>query len=211
MLLSCGCQISKGRLVRDNNTWREIICDELKDLLLNAENRQTVIDNHVKSTNVVALNFQDAIVEKIENIAMISGPLEITHEQFIKHYVPSLQEAVSKDHHFVVGNAIGADLMSIQWLLDNGMKTRLTVYLFPKRKRHLEQDELEDMGVYQFKYDKKWKSFTNRDEAMTKISDYDIAWERNKDETKALFGESYRSGRVSGVTKNLLRRIEKNK
>ena len=55
-----------------------------------------------------------------------------------------------------------------------------------------------------------WSSHTARDEAMTKNSDYDIAWVRSEAETRALYGHlpHWRDGRISGTEKNLIRRRE---
>ncbi|KAL9111552.1 MAG: hypothetical protein Q9227_004040 [Pyrenula ochraceoflavens] len=53
-----------------------------------------------------------------------------------------------------------------------------------------------------------WSNHTARDEAMTKQSDYDIAWVRPEAETRELYGHlpNWREGRISGTEKNLMRR-----
>lgn len=48
-----------------------------------------------------------------------------------------------------------------------------------------------------------------RDAAMTEASDYDILWVRGEEDTKVLYGEKYRAGRVSGTQKNKDRRAAK--
>jgi hypothetical protein len=50
-------------------------------------------------------------------------------------------------------------------------------------------------------------SDTERDESMTKDSDFNILWVRSEEETKKLLGKKYKPGFVSGTERNRLRRV----
>lgn len=118
------------------------------------------------------------------NTAFVSGHLNLSINEFEEHYIPLLEEALSKGHEFVVGDARGVDLMATDFLASRGAK--ITVYHMFVSPRH--DRGLPTVGGF--------RSDDERDAAMTVASDYDIAW--------------IRPGREgSGTHKNIQRRCKK--
>lgn len=119
-------------------------------------------------------------------IAHISGHLDVTNEEFKEHYIQKIEDALKLHHTFVVGDAKGADLMAIEFL-DNKIliPDELVVYhMFDFPRNNIEKFCFSMIGGYQ--------SDEERDAAMTRISDYDIAW--------------IRPGRENSCTANNLKR-----
>jgi hypothetical protein len=103
-------------------------------------------------------------------IAFISGHLDLTKEEFEEHYVPKILDALNRDDKFVVGDARGADLMAQKYLYDMmDCIGYVTVYHMFEKPRNLVENFFTKGG---------YKSDDERDSAMTKESDYDIAWVR---------------------------------
>lgn len=127
-------------------------------------------------------------------IAMISGHLDLTQEEFDERYAPLIQNAIDAGHNFVVGDARGADYMSQTYLFHHcPISSTVTVYHMLERPRnHYPIFDLK--GGYQ--------SNNGKDKAMTAESDYDIAWVRPEKHSSV-------SGRVSGTEQNLIRRKAK--
>jgi hypothetical protein len=128
--------------------------------------------------------------------AMISGHLDLTQEEFDEHYKPLIIHAIEHDHDFVVGDARGADAMAQlclkEWIDKLHALSLVRVYHMFTAPRH-------NAG-----FDTK-SGFTKddgKDAAMTKDSDYDIAWVRPSK-------HSSESGRVSGTEQNIIRRKAK--
>lgn len=129
-------------------------------------------------------------------IAMISGHLDLTQDEFDTHYQPYIIEAIVMGHDFVVGDAKGADQMAQaclkKWqpiLFNAG---RVTVYHMLTLPRH--NAGFRTKGGY--------PSNSAKDAAMTSDSDYDIAWIRPDKHSSV-------SGRVSGTEQNIIRRKAK--
>lgn len=116
-------------------------------------------------------------------IYFISGHLDLTREEFLTHYAPRLRAAVQDEAEFVVGDAAGADLMAQELL--SLLPAKVTVYHMFHAPRY--NHGFETIGGFQ--------SDRERDEAMTKNSDRDIAWVRPGREK-------------SGTAKNLKRRLK---
>jgi hypothetical protein len=115
-------------------------------------------------------------------VAYVSGHLDLTEEEFARHYVPQLEAARARGCRFVVGDARGADLLFQRHAHAHGLA--VTVFHMFERPRH-------DAGGFALVGG--FASDTARDEAMTAASSLDIAW--------------VRPGREgSGTAKNLLRR-----
>lgn len=116
-------------------------------------------------------------------IYFISGHLDLTQEEFTKHYSKALYDGVKNGHTFVVGDAKGTDAMAQKFLSD--LNASVTVY-------HMFTAPRNNCGfktIGGFKYDEE------RDFAMTKASDYDILWVRPGREK-------------SGTAKNAIRRLK---
>ena len=114
----------------------------------------------------------------------ISGHLTTTDDEFDEYYVPEIEQALKEGDAFVVGDARGTDQMAQSFLKDK--TDNVIVY-------HMFEMPRCNSG---FKTVGGFKTDTERDEAMTKASDADIAWVRPGREK-------------SGTAKNLNRRIEK--
>lgn len=117
------------------------------------------------------------------DIAFISGHLDLTQEEFDLHYRPRIHDAVLLGHDFVVGDARGADDMAQRFLSTHKCKPRFIVYHMFDSPRHNAGKHTE--GGFQ--------SDDERDAKMTSVSQYDIAWVRGGREK-------------SGTAKNISRR-----
>ena len=118
--------------------------------------------------------------------AFVSGHLDLTDEEFALHYADKILTACTLEHAIVVGDAGGCDVMAQKFLSNLPQRPRYNVLVYHMfdKPRNNPYDYLTIGG---FKSDKE------RDEAMTKDSDYDIAWVRPGREK-------------SGTEKNLARR-----
>lgn len=112
--------------------------------------------------------------------AFISGHLDLTDEEFNKHYEPSILKGMRVGWTFIVGDAKGADALAQQLLRNYG---KVIVY-------HMFDSPRNNAG---HRTKGGFKSDKERDEAMTAASDIDIAWVRPGREK-------------SGTAKNLARR-----
>ncbi|KDR68776.1 hypothetical protein GALMADRAFT_78069 [Galerina marginata CBS 339.88] len=138
-------------------------------------------------------------------IAFISGPLEANEEYFNMHYLPKLRDAVDKGHLFIIGPSRGIDSLSFDYLRKSGVPaSRIRLYLNTSEEtrlsRHFKRFEEVGGALVIVK-----GSHTERDEAMTRASHYDILRYRTEEECRALYGASYRP-RISGTQKNEIRR-----
>ena len=116
--------------------------------------------------------------------AFISGHLDLNKNEFAQHYQPLLDKAIALNHHFVVGDAPGADAFAQMYLLKRVVPERVTVYHKGEQARNL-------FGGFQVQ--NIYPSQTAKDTAMTAVSGYDIAWVRPGKES-------------SGTARNLARR-----
>lgn len=148
----------------------------------------------------------------------ISGHVDLSEAQFRQHYVSELERALSAHPTatFVIGTSPGADTMALEWLLQEAHcdPTRITLCVFPlpKSKEQLSVLRSRYRGVHVVMGPQGpatgalFRSYTERDAYMTALSREDIAWVRPEEETKALYGDAFRPGRVSGTERNILRR-----
>ena len=117
-------------------------------------------------------------------IAFISGHRVITEEEFNEHYVPLLDAALERGDKFLVGDYYGVDHMAQKYLLSKGCPHEmLVVHHMLENPRCCESNFT--IGGYE--------SDEQRDNSMTFLSDYDIAWVRPGKEN-------------SGTAQNLARR-----
>lgn len=124
-------------------------------------------------------------------IYFISGHRDLTWEEFAKWYAPAISRTLSTDNGamFVVAECDGADRMAQDYLLACGVSPKnINVYHMLKAPRYLANHNIPTIGGY--------TSDLQRDEAMTKNSDHDIAFIRKGRET-------------SGTAQNILRRWTK--
>ena len=118
----------------------------------------------------------------------ISGHLDLAQEEFDLYYKPQILNLLyrklfqGEDINFVVGDAMGADLLAQKCLEDCADVTVYHMFEAPRNCLHA-----KTMGGF--------KSDKERDEAMTMSSNEDIAWVRPGREK-------------SGTAKNLKRRTK---
>lgn len=138
-------------------------------------------------------------------IAFISGPLEVEPGRFETHYAPRIQKAIKEGHLFILGPSRGTDTIALKFLKNSGVPaSRIRVYLSSREDtrivKNFKQFEQEGGSVVMVE-----GGHTQRDEAMTRASHYDILRYRTEEECRALYGPRYRK-RISGTEKNELRR-----
>lgn len=101
--------------------------------------------------------------------AFISGHLDLTEKEFQEHYVPKIDLAIEENHHFIMGDAKGADSMAMNYLYQKSLSERVTVYHMFTSPRNYVEGAWKRGG---------YKTDSERDTAMTAFSNYDIAWVR---------------------------------
>ena len=100
--------------------------------------------------------------------AFISGHRNITDSEWKGHYVAAIDKAIAEGHDFIVCECAGADTRAQQYLRSEGIR-RVTVY-------HMFDFPRVNIGFWSTVGG--FISDSQRDEACTKASDYDIAWSR---------------------------------
>lgn len=106
-------------------------------------------------------------------VYFISGHRNISKENFEKYYLPKIKRVINNDPdpYFIVGDYEGTDYMAQQYLVSLGMTGKTTVYhMFEKPRNYVEG--LKCIGGF--------KSDEERDSAMTRDSDFDIAFYEKK-------------------------------
>lgn len=114
----------------------------------------------------------------------VSGHLDLTQDEFKEHYLPVLDSAIAEGALFVVGDARGTDTMTQTYLAYRVDPARVRVFHMLTEPRNI-ADAFERVGGFE--------SDAERDRAMTRASDEDIAWVRPGREK-------------SGTARNLARR-----
>lgn len=118
----------------------------------------------------------------------ISGHRDLSEENFEKYYIPAIKKVMENDRNcsFVVGDCDGVDYMAQKYLFSVGASFK--VYHMYSSPRNYVHPSILRIGGF--------KNDIERDEAMTKDSDIDIAF--------------IEKGRwTSGTAQNILRRYEK--
>lgn len=124
-------------------------------------------------------------------IYFISGHRDITKDEFKKYYEPKIQKVLKYDNdaEFVIGDYQGVDIMAQEYLCLKGYEDKVTVYHMFDKPRNIANDHMKTSGGY--------KDDIDRDSAMTRNSDFDIAF--------------IREGKVnSGTEQNIIRRTKFN-
>ena len=128
-------------------------------------------------------------------IYFISGPLDLTQEEFNMHYLPSIDKAIEEGASFVIGDANGCDFLAQLYL--SNKDTKFTVYhMFDKPRHCLSEDK---KGGFE--------SDEERDSQMTKNSQADILYIRTPEDMKKRLGKKYKPNYINGTMKNKLRRF----
>lgn len=121
-------------------------------------------------------------------IYFISGHRDLTEAEFKKYYILKINKALFDDKYarFIMGDYQGADIMAQEYLVSLNEYNNITVYHMFDKPRNLASDHIKTKGGY--------KDDIDRDSAMTRDSDFDIAF--------------VREGKVnSGTEQNIMRRI----
>lgn len=133
--------------------------------------------------------------------------VDLSLREFEEHYHSLIDKAIFNKHLFVIGNAKGADTFALKYLLNNGVRPDdITIFIFSK---HQSDKNLIQYYISKYKVNvhSGFKSYTERDAAMTNESHYDIAWVRSEQASRLLYKEHYKP-RISGTQQNLNRRAK---
>lgn len=103
----------------------------------------------------------------------VSGHRDLTISEFREHYVPLIQKIIKDDVwcEFVVGFCEGCDLMFIEWMKEHAPSHDLLVFYCTNIPENFWDDY---PNIYLYYCD----DFETCDTAMTRNSDFDIAWIR---------------------------------
>lgn len=119
-------------------------------------------------------------------IYFISGHRNLNDNEFDTHYKSLIDYAIKTNGYFVVGDYYGLDIKAQEYLKGKVPDSHVTVYhMFDSPKNYV--DGFNKKGGYSLDEE--------RDAAMTRDSDIDIAWARYKE---------------SGTARNIERREEYN-
>lgn len=105
-------------------------------------------------------------------IYFISGHRDITEEEFKRYYIPAIYSAYYEDpdfEGFVVGDYEGVDKMAMDYITKN-LPCGLTIFHMFENPRNTPEDESRVSYIGHYKTDEE------RDAAMTRVSDVDIAF-----------------------------------
>ena len=148
--------------------------------------------------STIKTEFQKFSMDGSNKIAFISGHRDITQEEFQKNYVPAIMDHAMSSGWFVVGDCDGCDKMAAEFIADIAKilpnAIHLTIYhMFdtPRFEIELKDTRNPESSIDYIGY---YETDIERDFAMTKDSDFDIAFIRDKSKWK------------SGTAQNLLRR-----
>lgn len=113
-------------------------------------------------------------------IYFISGHRDLSYKDFEKYYIPKIKEVIGKDPRaeFIVGDCDGADKYAMDYIFNETMKD-LTIYHMFNKPRNTPNDKHPGTLVSDYKYiffRRGFKSDEERDSAMTRDSDFDIAF-----------------------------------
>lgn len=109
----------------------------------------------------------------------ISGHRDLTQEEFNEHYAPILKKVLQEDWgcQFVIGDWEGCDKMALEFILSQEECYNFIEIFYVDKVR------IRPFGrhIANFKdlYVNSRDTYNECDEAMTKFSDFDIAWVRS--------------------------------
>ena len=120
-------------------------------------------------------------------IYFISGHRDLTKDEFKKYYVPKIEKIIEKDNFpmFIMGDCIGVDKYAMDYIYYyHSDKCVMAIYHMFDTPRNTPLDiEVEDFGFEKIMQNQSkvyfvggFRSDEERDSAMTKISDLDIAF-----------------------------------
>ncbi len=122
-------------------------------------------------------------------IYFISGHGNLHFEEWFTHYKPLIDNALSENAHFLIGDFRGTDVLSAEYLKNKTAQVTI-VHCFTKPRYRV---DVIDLPSAKWAYQGGFPNDAARDAYMTQHSDRDIAW--------------VRAGREqSGTAKNIQRR-----
>ena len=119
-------------------------------------------------------------------IYFISGHLDLTDNEFADHYEARIREAIRTGGSFVVGDARGCDWMAQRYLYERVQVPANHVRVFHMFEAPRNNMGFETVGLF--------TSDEERDAAMTRVSDDDIAWVRRGRESSGTAHNVFRRG-----------------
>lgn len=115
-------------------------------------------------------------------IYFISGHRDLSYEDFEKYYIPKIREVLENDSfaEFLVGDCDGVDKYAMDYIYNNTNKFLVIYHMF-KSPRNIPEGYRppitnEEMLNWRVGVVSGFKSDKERDSAMTKNSDFDIAF-----------------------------------
>lgn len=110
----------------------------------------------------------------------ISGHRNLSYEDFEKYYIPRIKEVIEEDPkaEFVVGDCDGVDKYVMDYIF-NKTNNAVTIYHMFDKPRNTPNNKHPGSLVSSYKYVYFRSRFTSdeeRDSAMTRDSDFDIAF-----------------------------------
>ncbi|KAJ5775016.1 uncharacterized protein N7511_000027 [Penicillium nucicola] len=140
-------------------------------------------------------------------IAFVSGPIDTgpSESYFHTHYVTKINEAIERDHDFVLGpipSGVDADALAYL-LLTVPVLDRITIFV-TQAEDGMWGERFRTMGVHVEVVE--GQMTRDRDAALTRASTYDILRVRTKAEAQALYGSMWREGHITNTERNWKRR-----
>lgn len=109
-------------------------------------------------------------------IYFISGHRDLSYEDFEKYYTPIIDKAIREDDEakFVIGDCCGVDKFAMDYIFNKDI-CHITIYhMFNKPRNIPEANTRVILDLVDFRGG--FKSDEERDSAMTRDSDFDIAF-----------------------------------
>jgi len=136
----------------------------------------------------------------MSKIYFISGHGDLTRGEFNEHYVKKINDAMSEDANFIIGDSFGCDFMAQKYLFkisktNPDIHKNVTIYY---------KEEEPQMNLGNFRSIK--ISDEDLDEFMTNSSTSDILWIRPENRQKTKLGNRYNVYHLNRPVKNMLRR-----
>ncbi|KAJ6070966.1 hypothetical protein N7467_012285 [Penicillium canescens] len=140
-------------------------------------------------------------------IAFISGPIDtgLNESYFHTHYVTKINDAIQRDHDFVIGPLpSGVDAEALAYLLAYPISPeRITIFV-TQAEDGMWGGHFRSMGVNLEVVE--GQMTRDRDAALTRASTYDILRVRTKDEAREFYGRMWREAHITNTERNWKRR-----
>lgn len=107
----------------------------------------------------------------------VSGHRDLSYDDFVKHYIPIINKVIDTDTNakFVVGDCDGVDKFAMDYIL-NACDYPLTIFHMFNTPRNVPEGMGTVPDAEEVYFVGGFKSDEERDSAMTKASDFDIAF-----------------------------------